>query len=212
MSLNLFPARVPIGRFQDEKGNQVDVLSTPEFVRALSALLERVGGADGADMASLALAASYQPAQMQSMLEQALSALESSRAEVVQLAQRIEGLEAQLQPAPAGTDWEHPGKLGDKTANSAMVTTLDASGNATLTTATASGQITSTVATGAPPFVIASTDEVANLHAALATLADYATTAGSLDGAGSYPADATDLATVITLANAIKARNISRGV
>lgn len=43
MSLNLFPARVPIGR-ATISGQSVDVLMTPEFSRALSDLLERVGG------------------------------------------------------------------------------------------------------------------------------------------------------------------------
>lgn len=43
MSLNLFPVRVPIGR-ASISGQQVDVLMTPEFSRALADLFERVGG------------------------------------------------------------------------------------------------------------------------------------------------------------------------
>ena len=74
---------------------------------------------------------------------------------------------------------------------------------AKFTTVAASGQITSTVATGTAPFVVASTTVVPNLHVA---------TADSLGTAGSYPADATDLPTVIALANYIKSRNISKGV
>jgi hypothetical protein len=74
---------------------------------------------------------------------------------------------------------------------------------AKFTTVQASGQITSTVATGTAPFVVASTTLVPNLHAA---------TADSLGTAGTYPADATDLPTVIALANYIKSRNISKGV
>lgn len=74
---------------------------------------------------------------------------------------------------------------------------------AKFTTVAASGQITSTVATGTAPFVVSSTTVVPNLHVA---------TADSLGTAGSYPADATDLPTVITLANFIKSRNISKGV
>lgn len=38
------PARVPIGSFTDGDGKQYDVLMTPEFARALSSLLVRVGG------------------------------------------------------------------------------------------------------------------------------------------------------------------------
>jgi hypothetical protein len=74
---------------------------------------------------------------------------------------------------------------------------------ANFTTVAASGQITSTVATGTAPFVVASTTLVPNLHVA---------TADSLGTAGAYPADATDLPTVIALANYIKSRNISKGV
>lgn len=46
-------------------------------------------------------------------------------------------------------------------------------------------QITSTVATGTPPFVVASTTAVANLHAATATLATTATDTASKTGTGS---------------------------
>jgi hypothetical protein len=45
--LNLFPARVPIGTVVDSAGNNCDVLMTPEFARALSAVLQRIGGVDG---------------------------------------------------------------------------------------------------------------------------------------------------------------------
>lgn len=47
MPLNLFPARAPIGRATDSTGRQIDVLMTVEFARALSDLLQRVGGSDG---------------------------------------------------------------------------------------------------------------------------------------------------------------------
>ncbi len=46
MSLNLFPVRSAIGRAQIN-GQSFDVLMTPEFSRALSDLLVRVGGSDG---------------------------------------------------------------------------------------------------------------------------------------------------------------------
>jgi hypothetical protein len=82
--------------------------------------------------------------------------------------------------------------IGQTTAAAAKFTTVEAS-----------GQITSTVATGTAPFVVASTTLVPNLHVA---------TADSLGTPGSYPADATDLPSVIALANYIKSRNISKGV
>jgi hypothetical protein len=57
--LNLFPARVPIGRATTPDGRQVDVLMTIEFARALSDLLVRVGGPTSMDNSELAdLAAS----------------------------------------------------------------------------------------------------------------------------------------------------------
>lgn len=46
-SLTLFPIRVPIGTVTDSAGNSRDVLMTPEFSRALSAVFERIGGTSG---------------------------------------------------------------------------------------------------------------------------------------------------------------------
>jgi hypothetical protein len=83
------------------------------------------------------------------------------------------------------------------------------------TTLAASGQITSTVATGTPPMSVTSITKVSNLYVDRAALADNATHANAADSlgtAGSYPADATDLASTITLVNYIKSRNISKGV
>jgi hypothetical protein len=82
-------------------------------------------------------------------------------------------------------------------------------------------QLVSTVATGTAPLVVDSTTLVANLYVARAALADdathatnadNATTANALTSPTSYPADATDLPTVITLANALKAAAISKGL
>jgi hypothetical protein len=64
-------------------------------------------------------------------------------------------------------------------------------------------QLISTIATGTAPLVVTSTTLVPNLHAAVAD---------SLGTAAAYPANATDLATVITLANFIKSANIAKGV
>lgn len=52
-TLNLFPARVPIGLVQPDG----TVLMTPEFVRAMRALFERVGGPDGMASDDLAILA-----------------------------------------------------------------------------------------------------------------------------------------------------------
>jgi hypothetical protein len=76
-------------------------------------------------------------------------------------------------------------------------------GTAALSTLSASGQITSTVADGTPPLVVASKTLVTNLHAERAD---------SLGNASAYPANATDLASCIALANALKAANTAKGV
>lgn len=54
MGLNLFPVRVPIGKAGAPDGRQLDVLMTPEFARALSSILERIGGPDGVSNTELA--------------------------------------------------------------------------------------------------------------------------------------------------------------
>jgi len=70
-------------------------------------------------------------------------------------------------------------------------------------------QIISTVASGTPPFVVSSTTQVGNLYVDRAAFADVAE---GLASPSSYPADATDLPTVIALANALKAAAISKGL
>lgn len=73
----------------------------------------------------------------------------------------------------------------------------------------ASDQITSTVADGTAPLVVASKTKVTNLYADRAATAD---TAAGLGNPTTYPANATDLASAITLANALKAANTAKGV
>lgn len=72
-----------------------------------------------------------------------------------------------------------------------------------------SAQITSTAAVGTAPLVVASTTQVPNLYVARATLADAATT---LTSPNAYPAAATDLPTVIALANALRAAAVAKGL
>jgi hypothetical protein len=119
---------------------------------------------------------------------------------------------------PPQTEWDdalpraHLGTISAQNADSVEVSggTIDGTtigvntaAAAKFTTVAATGQITSTIATGTAPLVIASTTLVSNLHAAQAD---------SLGTAGTYPADATDLASAITLVNYIKSRNMSKGV
>lgn len=65
MTLNLFPARVPIGRATGPDGSEYDVLMTPEFARALSDLFQRVGGASGMGSQDLAVVATFSTVPMQ---------------------------------------------------------------------------------------------------------------------------------------------------
>lgn len=63
--LNLFPARVPIGRTTTADGRTVDVLMTPEFSRALADLFVRVGGVDSVGLNELAAMVASDAAQTQ---------------------------------------------------------------------------------------------------------------------------------------------------
>lgn len=74
------------------------------------------------------------------------------------------------------------------------------------TTISATGVITSTLADGTAPLAVTSTTRVPNLNVANSGFAD------KLTSPNTYPANATDLPTVIALANALKAANIAKGV
>ena len=57
--LNLFPIRVPIGSVIDGNGTTRDVLMTPEFARALTDVLQRIGGPSGLGSDDIALLCSF---------------------------------------------------------------------------------------------------------------------------------------------------------
>lgn len=90
-SLNLFPARVPIGRIIGADGRTYDVLMTIEFGRALSDLLARVGGTNGMGTDELAALTSSdaevgqvmglyaEVAELRALVEQAAPALALQR-------------------------------------------------------------------------------------------------------------------------------------
>lgn len=184
-TLNLFPIRVPIGTVTDSTGQSRDVLMTPEFSRALAALLNRVGGSDGtssSDIEALAIEALTPPPVVQpdALPQTDTSALAQ---EVATLRRQVQGL-AQLlaivSPPAAKRDdamayailgtqsaqvinWSRPGKIGSAVPNSGAFTTLRAS-----------GQITSTVAAGTAPLVVASTTNVPNLNASSLNGATFA--------------------------------------
>lgn len=159
MSLNLFPARVPIGSIQipDQNGvpQQYTVLPTVEFLRALSDLFKRVGGADGLgneDLAVLASSAQASDTAARNAIEdlQAIQA-NSSAAMIAEMQRTIEDLRSQVSEISGAisyianlrsridgvevlasyreqprVDWERPGKLGYLKENSVDCTTLNA--------------------------------------------------------------------------------------
>lgn len=279
--LNLFPVRVPIGRATGADGRAVDVLMTPEFARALSALLVRVGGANGLSTDEIAAMSASAPvpdaaiATLQGMVQQLLVELASATqaaARVHVLEQRVEELTKLVHlSGPAPVDWEHPGKIGAATPNSAKVTSFSATtapystpaaGNTgsfntngtnavsqqfggdeatgytwqrniqqnvgavphryyiyntlvmSMTTGgigvngnvSATGQLVSTVATGTPPLSVLSTTMVPNLKSR------YALEADGLTNPSPLPPAATDLPTVITLANALRTAAANKGL
>lgn len=138
------------------------------------------------------------------------TALALAQAAMSSLALLAEAL-GHLESAPRA----HLGTIASQNADAVEITggTLDGvpigsttAAAAKFTTVAASGQITSTVATGVAPLVVASITRVPNLNAATAGTAD------SLANPTTYPPAATDLPTVITLANALLSAATAKGL
>lgn len=149
-TLNLFPARVPIGTV-DEYGS---VLMTPEFFRALTDLLARVGGPTAPDNSDLDImssiieapavdfgpfvdaALSQQSSEAFAALSEAQKAIEALNAQIEQsvaklaeLEKRTESLDVMAGYAdPFRVDWERPGTVGALTPNTGAFTTLATNG------------------------------------------------------------------------------------
>jgi hypothetical protein len=228
-----------------------DQLGGPTLPDAIDAI-----GQDAADGALLAQVVALRKEVA------ALRLVIDSAGENAELRKRLHAQAVELAFPPLPADWEHPGKLGDKTPNAVTSTALTATGAvklnpasqlvdlsptgtgavrvnpastgsmdnvtigattpraATVTTLTAT-TLVSTVATGTPPLSVASSTQVPNLYASRAATADTANTANTSNTANTaaalssphtFPADATDLPSVITLANALKAAATSKGL
>lgn len=159
-TLNLFPARVPIGTVDDSG----QVLMTPEFFRALTDLLQRVGGTTAPDnsdldvMSSLAQSpvvdfGSFMDAAMSqqsaadayAVIAEANKAIQDLQAQIIQSAAQLAELRKQADSLevtagysdPFRVNWERPGSIGSLTAASGAFTTLTASGAVTLSPANA---------------------------------------------------------------------------
>lgn len=135
-SLNLFPVRVPFGRFTDAAGKNYDVLMTPEFARALSDLMKRIGGTTGLSTEEISMLAASVPSESATVaaLQQHVADLSAQLEAAHQVAARVAKLEKMVEQlaylaseaGPVPVDWEHPGKVGAATANSGKFTTLEA--------------------------------------------------------------------------------------
>jgi hypothetical protein len=153
VALSLFKSNAAIGTLQPDGS----VLPSPEFVRAMSALFARAGGAAGMSSEDLAVLASVGPqpdlqarrmvadVQLSAPVDQggAMAALsrrvadlqaqvmqiDSIRAEMASLRRRMEGAELQVgYRDPFRVDWGRPGQIGTKKAAAATFTTLTATG------------------------------------------------------------------------------------
>lgn len=151
VALSLFKSNAAIGLLQPDGS----VLPSPEFVRAMSMLFERVGGAVNMGADDLALLASTvtQPDQVarraaadavlapsidQSALVAALlgkvaalqaqvSQVEGLRAELAKISRRLDGAELlATYRDPFRVNWERPGRIGYLTKNTGAFTALTA--------------------------------------------------------------------------------------
>lgn len=173
IALSLFKANAAIGIVQGDGS----VLPSQEFVRAMSMLFERVGGAIGMGVDDLALLAAQvtQPDQVarraaadataapaidQSALVAALlgkvaalaaqvAQIEGVHAEVAQLRKRLAGAELQAgHRDPHRVNWERPGRIGFFAPNTGAFTALTATTVNRLTLTPPATGATLTIANG----------------------------------------------------------------
>lgn len=141
-TLNLFPQRAAIGR-ADADGN---VYMTLEFSRALASLRDRVGGdvfnsldEVALELATTDTASGAQLAQRVADLTLALTQTQLLVARLAELGKQVAALEAALVNVTPPADWEHPGAIGARKANTGAFTTVNKvkitapAGTATLT-------------------------------------------------------------------------------
>lgn len=247
-NLNLFPSRSAIGQVKTPDGRVLDVMASPEFSRALADLVFRVGGASALtsdEMLNMLATESTESAEVQA-LQQQVRELKSQLAVVRDENARIAALEKTVQeltmlvrnPPAAQTDWEHPGKIGAGSINTARFTTLtvtnglgafnkglSVNGPATL------GNTGTTQWSWETPIMryflgdgtgysLRFTKRVAAVNTdlftftdsgALTVLAGFGCNGKSAQSAYALGGAATDLASVITLANNLRTMAINNG-
>lgn len=249
MSLNLFPARAPVGRVTLPNGTQADVLMTPEFSRALAALSERVGGPNGMDANSLALLASFsdaptvhdasiqfdqseQVAALQRRvdeLEAKIEALTGQASETAELRKTVLAQALEQAFAPPPTDWEHPGMIGAQSPNTAEFTNVYSSGLVRTEFSSGfqleeagvmigklhyNGGVALSIVAGTPFKVICNSVETMIVGATGDTTVagGFGCNGASAQTEYSLGSAATDLPTVISLANNLRTMAINNGM
>lgn len=158
MSLSLQPPRVAL---VDPQTGMI----TREWYRFLGDMFVRVGSANGMSSDDFAILSAFSPvpdltalnavsdlhasipsdrsaliAEMQKRIDdiqQQMEGLIGQAANLAELLKFAQGIELDQAFPPPATDWEHPGRIGDKKASSGKFTTLDASGAVTLNPANA---------------------------------------------------------------------------
>lgn len=129
VALSLFKSNASIGTLQPDGS----VLPSPEFVRAMSALFSRVGGAIGASSDDLALLAmSDQGAALARLHAQIaelwakVDMLEVPQARLAVLGRKLDGVEQlATHRDPYRVNWERPGRIGFFTPNTGSFTTVN---------------------------------------------------------------------------------------
>lgn len=181
-------------------------LPNSESIRVFEQVMKDVGGTlpstieEAHALAGQALAAAQVALASLSVLVEALDQLEGLPALVPQVDPDDTAPRVHLGTV-SSQNADQVEITGGKIDNTPIGATTAAAGK--FTTLTASEQITSTVAAGTAPLVVTSTTKVANLAVE---------TADKLANPTTYPANATDLPSVIALANALKAANTAKGV
>ena len=207
MSLNLFPARIPTGRFRGPDGKDVDVFATPEFFRALSDVFARIGGTNGIandelalftilapvasiaapDVVNLDIQGAEQDARLFSM-DRVMAEMQMLSAAVTSLLAEVQSLQ-QAQASAAmdpgyrdqfRVDWERPGKVGLLTANTGAFTTLTASAAVALSPANANVALSPT-GTGVVTIAPATVGSIDNMNIGATTRGAVAGTTGNFN-------------------------------
>lgn len=203
MSLNLFPARAYIGTFTDASGRQIGVLASPEFQRALNALRIRVGGDEALSLSDIETLLSFAtPPDTETgkaIHDLQIEGMRDHTAEIAELRKTVEELKTQLacltdQTAAVAEVKKYAQDLEISYSFAPPLTDWEHPGSIGAKTANAGA------------FTNLTTSSTCTVNGAFGCNGATAQTAYSVGAA------ATDLASVITLANNIRDALIANGI